>query len=146
MPEGGIIHFLDFEASRLPPGGFPIEIGWATVQANGVFLGSGGTLIRPIDVWLDDLETNWDGNAQAVHGIALRDLMAHGRPVTEVAEHALAALAGGRVVCSYPAYDGPWFEQLLSAAGVRRERWPPVNDMGEVSQGEREWRVHLRGL
>jgi hypothetical protein len=104
------IAFLDFEASSLGKHGYPIEVAW--VFAAG---GEESHLIRPVEAW-----TDWDADAEAVHGIARARLMADGTPVEDVANRMVAVLAGHALYATAPSWDGQWLSKLLRAAGLPR--------------------------
>ena len=106
-----MIFFLDFEASSLLPGGFPVEIGWVDEHGTGE-----GHLIRPEAEW-----SEWDYNAEAVHGLSRDQLMAEGRPAAEVAYRAADVLIGNDVFSDAPGFDGGWLDVLLEAADIPAE-------------------------
>lgn len=100
---------IDIEASGFGPRGYPIEV--------GVALRSGRTwcsLVQPPPDW-----AWWDAGAEAAHGISRELLLAHGRPLAEVAR-TLNELLGERVVYSDAWHvDNAWLIQLFHAARVR---------------------------
>ncbi len=102
--------FLDFEASSLCKGGFPVEVAWVfeTGEAES-------HLIRPAPDW-----TEWSAEAEAVHGIPRARLEAEGRPVAEVAQRAVEVLSGHRLYASAPSWDGKWLSRLLRGGGLPR--------------------------
>lgn len=109
MPPRTPPSILDIEASGFGLDSYPIEV--------GVILGDGRkycSLVRPEPDW-----THWDPQAQAMHGISRETLLAHGRPVQEVAT-ALNDLLRGRTVFSDGwVVDRPWLDRLYAAAGTR---------------------------
>jgi len=102
--------FLDFEASSLRAGSYPIEVGWACEDGE-----TEAHLIRPAPGWLD-----WDAAAEAVHKIEHDQLLAEGEPHDAVARRVLEALAPHQVFASAPSWDGKWMSVLLRAAGLPR--------------------------
>jgi len=102
--------FLDFEASSLRKNGFPVEVGW--VFEDGA---SEGHLIRPAPGW-----TDWDAEAEAIHGISRERLGQEGTPHDEVARRMVEALSGHDLYASAPSWDGKWLSLLLRAAGLPR--------------------------
>jgi len=102
--------FLDFEASSLRKNGFPVEVGW--VFENGH---SEGHLIRPAPGWSD-----WDAEAEAIHGLSRPRLEREGEPHDAVARRMVEALEGHDLFASAPSWDGKWLSLLLRAAGLPR--------------------------
>ena len=102
--------FVDFEASSLRKNGFPVEVGW--VFEDGA---SEGHLIRPAPGWSD-----WDAEAEAIHGLSRERLEREGMPHDQVARRMVAALAGHALYASAPSWDGKWLSLLLRAAGLPR--------------------------
>ncbi len=100
-----MIWFLDFEASGLGPDSVPIQVGWCDESGMGEEY-----LIRPEDGW-----TDWDYNAEAVHGISQGDLAIKGHPAAEVARRVVEVLGGQTVFSDAPGFDGGWLDVLLSA-------------------------------
>ena len=99
--------FIDFEASSLERGSFPIELGWVTEMGVGT-----SVLIRPEPGW-----RKWSPQSQEIHGISRDDLERDGIPAAEAARLAGAAFNGKTVLADEPAWDGAWLNMLLSAAG-----------------------------
>ena len=102
--------FLDFEASSLGKTSYPIEVAWVFEDGR-----SESYLIRPAPHW-----TDWDEEAEAIHGIARAKLLADGRPVEDVAERMVAVLTGHALFATAPSWDGQWLSKLLRAAGLPR--------------------------
>jgi hypothetical protein len=116
--------FYDFEASRALDG-FPIEIGWAFVDAAKLTIVAEGHLIRPVAAW--DIDERWSDDAQALHGIDRAMLRAEGIPPYQIALHLNAALSGRRLF-SDSELDEKWLNDLFEAAGVS-----PVFDVQRTS-------------
>jgi len=95
--------FLDFEASSLRDISHPIEAAWSledgAVEAY---------LIKPAWDWSD-----WDSNAEAVHGISQQELIEKGLPAWHLARRMNEALAGKTLHSDAPEYDGFWLERLF---------------------------------
>lgn len=102
--------FLDFEASSLAKGSYPIEVGWIFEDGR-----SEGFLIRPAPEW-----TDWNEEAEALHGIRRATLTAEGVAHDQVARHLLDTLRDHEVYVSAPSWDGMWLSVLLRAAGLPR--------------------------
>ncbi|SDB21995.1 3'-5' exonuclease [Belnapia rosea] len=105
-----MIIFLDFEASSLGKGGFPIEVGWAAEDGT-----EEGHLIRPVPGWEE-----WSSEAEGIHGISLDRLMREGEPHDAVARRMVETLTGHDLFASAPSWDGQWLSKLLQAAGLPR--------------------------
>ena len=73
--------FYDCEATCI--GGLPIEIGWAFIDTSTGEIQSESHLVKPPLHW--DMQPVWDPDAEKLHGISLKRLLAHGRPPFEVA-------------------------------------------------------------
>ena len=106
------IVFLDFEASSLMRGSFPVEVGLA--------IGGGGVhswLIRPAPGWEE-----WSPASQAVHGLTLAQLHAEGADVSTVAASVLDVCSGPDCVLASdnPSHEQIWLDRLLDAAGLPR--------------------------
>ena len=107
-----MIVFLDFEASSLLPGSWPVEIGWA-------FDGGGveSHLLKPEPTW-----TDWDAKSEAIHGLSREYLREHGELVDLVARLAVDMLAapGVTVFSDAASWDQGWLDRLLQEAGLRQ--------------------------
>lgn len=66
------IFTIDFEASSLGPGSYPIEVGVCRWAAPDVAIEGWSTLIRPVPLWRET--GSWTEEAQAVHGIRREEL------------------------------------------------------------------------
>lgn len=114
-----MIHFLDFEASSLMKGSFPIEVAWVNQDGQGE-----SYLIRPAEEWLtlNDGRPEWSGDSERIHGIPLEKLLAEGVDAAWVARRAEAVLGrlDSMAFSDAPLWDGQWLHMLLRAGGVRR--------------------------
>ena len=115
IAEGSLIFLVDFEASSLNSGSFPVEVAWVDANGHGE-----AYLIRPPQKWIDG--GGWSRESEAMHGISLDTLLKDGVPVELVAKRAADALSSeGAVACSdQPAFDGFWMRLLLDAGGEKR--------------------------
>ena len=102
---------LDFEASSLRVGSYPIEVAIADV-VSGV---THAWLIRPTAQWL--AEGVWDAKSAAIHNIPLEQLLQEGLPVAQVAAELAAQCTGAQVLVDAPSYDGAWLTTLYLGAG-----------------------------
>ena len=102
--------FLDFEASSLEKGGFPVEVGW--VLEDGT---EEAHLIRPAPDW-----TVWSAEAEAIHHLPRARLEAEGETPETVAARMMEVLSGQEILASAPSWDGQWLSRLLRAGGLPR--------------------------
>jgi hypothetical protein len=83
-----ILLCLDFEASGRDLRCYPIEVALADVATGE----TRAWLIAPTPAWLDS--GIWEAEAEAVHGIARAEIIAHGRGVNDVAAELTAHTRG----------------------------------------------------
>jgi hypothetical protein len=105
-----VLVFLDFEASSLGKTSYPIEVAWVFEDGR-----SESHLIRPAPHW-----TDWDEEAEAIHGIARATLLSDGVPHDTVANRMIDVLTGHALHASAPSWDGKWLSTLLRAARLPR--------------------------
>lgn len=128
---------LDFEASGSGPRGYPIEVAIADVVTGA----AREWLIAPTPAWL---ETGvWEAEAEAVHGISLAEIIAHGRGVGDVAAELTAQTRGAQVLSDAPSFDTKWLRDLYRATGAE----PPFEllDFHQIAWREAVRRGRLRG-
>jgi hypothetical protein len=104
--------FLDFEASSLSRNSWPVEIGYAWIEAGQIR--SRATLIAPRADWSMD---DWSEVSARVHGIPLAAIRA-GDPAHEVAAET-DAFAGFEVDSENPAWEQRWLDRLRAGRGPR---------------------------
>jgi DNA polymerase III epsilon subunit-like protein len=104
---------IDFEASSLPPGSFPIEVAVAYVSTEE----TRSWLIRPTHTW--DAIGVWDPSSERLHGISRATVRRDGRPVKSVTVELAAAVADHIVVTDSVPADGYWLKVLFAAVGRR---------------------------
>ncbi len=104
--------FLDYEASSLLPGSYPIEAGYSRLDLPEPI----SFLIRPTDSWRKCV---WDPTSEAIHGIPQVLLDAEGIDVAEACRRLTAATAGRVVLSDYPKAEEQWSERLFDAADLR---------------------------
>jgi hypothetical protein len=110
MPDLPKIAFLDFEASSLGKHGYPIEVAW--VLSTGE---EESHLIRPDPTW-----TDWDLEAETIHGLSRDRLYSEGAPVADLARRMMSVLTGYTLYVTAPSWDGKWLSRLLRTAGLPR--------------------------
>ena len=99
--------FLDFEASSLSGGGWPIEVGISTLHedVNRIRVGTWSSLI---------------------YGLTFQDLE-QAPDAEHVAHEVLKRLTKKIVVCDAPDFDGRWLRKLLMSTGS----CPVLRDFGK---------------
>lgn len=128
---------IDFEASGLGPGSYPIEAGIALWRAPGEAVRVWSSLISPAPDWIEG--GLWDVEAEKVHQLP-QSALSGGLTVKEAA-HGLNALAAHAAVFSdAPQYDDYWLRRLYAAAGLQAAfRLEPLDALlsrvGEAGQG-----------
>jgi hypothetical protein len=105
---------LDFEASGLGNGTYPIEAGVAVWPGPDKPIEVWSTLIAPADVW--SASGHWDPASEPIHNIPRADLAQGMAPADVLDElHRLIGV-GGTAFCDGGRYDGYWLSRLASAA------------------------------
>lgn len=98
--------FLDFEACSTI--GWPIEVGWAGIEAGRIVVGC--LLIRPEPDWD---EGEWDALAEEVYGIPLDGLRREGVPAPVVADRLAAILRVRTVISDAAPCDRAFLDRLV---------------------------------
>lgn len=116
-PAGKRLCFVDFEASGLAKGSWPIEVGACVLDTATGDLRTWSAIIRTDPGWDPEL---WSAESEAVHGISRVQIAREGRPAAEIARR-LAEEMGAADAClsDAPAYDAAWLLRLLEAGGER---------------------------
>lgn len=98
--------FLDFEASSLTSGSYPIEVAWSLADGS-----IESYLISPagIESW-----TDWSTLSQKVHGIPRDELLALGKSPEWICNRMNRQLFGQIVYTDNPDYDGMWLAEMFS--------------------------------
>jgi hypothetical protein len=104
---------LDFEASGLGRGTYPIEVAVADCSSTKCT----SWLICPTEEWLTD--GIWQSQSEDVHQIALSALIAHGEPAERVARELNARCHDKTVLCDGGEHDRRWLLILLSTIEER---------------------------
>lgn len=126
--------FLDFEASSLSGGSWPVEIGYAWVEAGTVR--SRATLIAPRADWS---MADWSDSAARVHNIPLAAVRA-GAPADAVAAET-DAFARFEVVSDNPRWDQTWLDRLRAGrrrieVGALRQALRRLDDRGATAMAQ----------
>lgn len=104
--------FIDFEASGLGRGSWPIEIGVSRISGSGK-VETWASLIMRHATWLPE---NWSPAAEDVHGILLCELE-QAPPAERVIREFKKQVGNRLIVADAPEFDRGWLEKLLAAAG-----------------------------
>lgn len=102
--------FLDFEASSLSDQSYPVEVAWVFQDGR-----EESHLIKPAPEW-----TDWEMEAEAIHGLSREKLASEGSPHDIVAARMVEALSDHDLFASAPSWDGKWLSVLLRGAGLPR--------------------------
>ena len=106
---------IDFEASTLGPGSFPIEVGVCRWTGPDRPIEGWSTLIKPTSRWAK--EGLWSASAQEVHGIRRSELQSGMRPIDTI--RALNAIIQQHAAfCDGGASDLGWARRLVLAAEI----------------------------
>lgn len=141
-PSPSLPTFVDFEASSLGNASYPIEVAWnigEEIESH---------LIAPCAGW-----TDWNRDAEAIHGIPRDELVASGKPAGFVVARMQAALGGRLVLSDNPDYDWFWCKRLFDAADTDPEfafadtnrSYPPeVAALPDFAPRLEAWKVDAR--
>lgn len=140
--------FVDFEASGLMAGSFPIEAGWAIARRGRKKPVAHGMLIRH-DPWMERVDL-WDARAVDIHHIDRRALMMLGKSAAVVAQAMADGLRDFEVVYSDNGqWDGMWCRMLFDAAAMPMpfvvKDWRVLFDDGPDTDEVEFERLHLKG-
>ena len=108
MHKPPLLLFIDFEASSLLPGTYPIEVGWI---GDGV-IGESHLIHPSAFPWGD-----WSYESEAIHGISQDTLRRDGKPAEAVGRRLLEVLHGRQAVVGSTSLDRMWLELLLETVG-----------------------------
>lgn len=109
------LYTIDFEASSLGPGSYPIEVGVCRWVSPTQPIEGWSTLIKPIPAWTE--QGTWSPQSQEVHGINNVELVSGATPATAVT--ALNAIIERHTAfCDGGQFDFAWARRLVLAAKV----------------------------
>lgn len=107
---------IDFEASSLDDGTYPIEVGVCRWTSPDASIEGWSTLIEPIPAWRE--HGSWSPSSQAVHGIRREELDSGMSPTRAIAT--LNQITGGHpAFCDGGEHDLHWARMLSRASGIR---------------------------
>lgn len=104
------IAFLDFEASSLCEGSWPVEVGLSWIATDGKILTREWKIRKEPD-WSEDA---WSAASAKIHGIS-RASLEHAMAAGDVAQQLATAAEGMTVVSDAPKYDEYWLKCLFRA-------------------------------
>jgi hypothetical protein len=99
---------LDVEASGFGRGSYPVEIGLVLPDGTPHCF-----LVMPARGW-----TDWDPEAEKVHGISRGLVESHGRPVEEIAWRLNGLLYGQTVYSDAWSFDMSWLGKLFDKVNM----------------------------
>lgn len=105
---------IDFEASGLGIGTYPIEVGIVMASREGEPK-EFSTLIKPTSDWLT--RGRWKHEAESIHKISRHEL-ASGMPVDEVCRRLNELLAGHIVFADGGSHDTYWLARLFTGRSI----------------------------
>lgn len=109
------IHTLDFEASSLDDGTYPIEIGVARWCSPDHPIEGWSALIRTPRDW--ELNGSWSSMSEKIHGIGRTELMTGILP-TEVMARLNSIFGTRRAYCDGGTFDQHWLTMLQHSAKI----------------------------
>lgn len=110
------IAVIDFEASSLEHGSYPIEVGVAICDQAGGAMRCWSALIRPTGSW--SMGGHWSKASQRIHGIT-REELADGMAVREAMQQLNTLLSPvGAALYDGGEYDLYWLARLADAARI----------------------------
>ena len=107
---------IDFEASSLDEGTYPIEVGVCRWTSPDRPIEGWSTLIDPIPAWRD--HGSWSPAAESIHGITRLEIDT-GMSPTQVVATLNAITDGHPAFCDGGPHDEHWARMLVRASGVR---------------------------
>lgn len=132
---------LDFEASGLSQGTYPIEVGvaWWTAPDQGINVWS--TLIQPAPEWT--AHGVWSAESQKIHRIP-RASLEDGLSVRAVMHHLTAIIGvGGMALTDNFHHDAYWLTRLATAANASQSfalaPWSMLHQALSLTQAQRMW-------
>jgi hypothetical protein len=116
------VAFVDLEASGLGSIGFPTEVGWAFIRADGA-IESGSVLIRPPVKWTM-YRNAWSAASERLTGITREMLDRDGLPPSEALKGFIDAVGDRDVLSDEPDFDAHWLGMLADAARMSLDGRP----------------------
>ena len=107
---------IDFEASSLDEGTYPIEVGVCRWTSPHATIEGWSTLIAPVAAWRE--HGSWWPSSQDIHGIR-REELDGGMSPTEAVSALNGIVGGGAAFRDGGGHDEHWARMLARASGVR---------------------------
>lgn len=105
---------LDFEASSLGEGSYPIEVGLAIWLRPDAPVRTWSTLIVPTEAWIT--RGIWNAKSAEIHNIDQSELFTGLKPATVINAMNNLIRVGAAVLCDGGEYDRYWLRRLTDAA------------------------------
>lgn len=109
------VHTIDFEASSLDDGTYPIEVGVARWASPDMPIESWSTLIRPTSNWRRF--GSWSDKSARVHGIQ-QEALEHGMSPRNAMTRLNAILDTNAAYCDGGQFDRHWLGMLQRTGGT----------------------------
>ena len=110
------IFIIDFEASSLTAGSYPIEVGVCRWTSPAQTIEGCSTLIKPTPEWSKD--GTWWSSSQEIHGIGAAELRGGLDPSSTI--DALNDIIGENIAfCDGGAHDLRWLQPLVNASALQ---------------------------
>jgi len=103
------IYLLDFEASSIHHGSYPVEVGWCSHDITSGY----SALIQPLPKW-----SEWSVISEGMHGLTRQRLDCDGRPAADVMARLNADLDGVVVHSDNPEFEEKWLAKLSHDSDV----------------------------
>jgi hypothetical protein len=117
---------IDVEASGFGQGSYPLEVGLVLPDGTPHCF-----LLMPARGW-----TEWDPEAERIHGISRDTVETFGRPIEEVAWRLNGLLKGQTVYSDAWSFDMSWLGKLYDKVGeVQHFKIAPLTDL--LDEGQR---------
>lgn len=110
MDEKKKICIVDFEASSLSQGSYPIQIGWGFPETGEVF----SHLIKPANDWTLEF---WDEKSASIHNISYKTLLDYGESCETVLNDFMSSIKNAFCYSDAPPFDQYWLYKLMEGAG-----------------------------
>lgn len=111
------IAIIDFEASSLNSGSYPIELGVCLPDTRY----AESKLIRPVPKWCSPTrKSGWSYESQQIHGISFEQLEKEGEDAKDVVNWFFEVVGNRTIVSDAPEFDQYWLHTLIKDSGIEK--------------------------